>query len=71
MSVSSPCEICGTADVTHACDRCGQLVCDEHFDEVLGLCIECAAEVTEGREGDREPMPDAEDLPDGVDYYRS
>ncbi len=68
MSVSSPCEICGTGDVDDACDRCGQLVCAEHFDEVLGLCIECAAEVDGGS---REGRPDADDLPDGVDYYRS
>lgn len=68
MSVSSPCEICGKADVQHACDRCGQLVCEKHFEKGLGLCLECSAEVG----GDaREDQPSSEDLPDGVDYYRS
>lgn len=68
MSVSSPCEICGKADVQHTCDRCGQLVCGKHYDESLGFCIECAAEVGGGT-GEGQPEP--EDLPDGVDYYRS
>jgi len=67
MSVSSPCEICQTADVRHTCDRCGQLVCDRHFDDDTGLCVECVADV--GR-GGREPVPDSGDMPDGVDTYR-
>jgi hypothetical protein len=67
MSVASPCEICHTADVKHTCDRCGQLVCDRHFDDETGLCVECVADV--GR-GDREPVPGGEDMPDGVDTYR-
>ena len=36
MSVSSPCEVCGTADVEGACQRCGQLVCERHFEADLG-----------------------------------
>ena len=68
MSVSSPCEICNRADVEHACDRCSRLVCDRHVDDELGLCIECAAAVTDGRE--RPHVPDSEDMPDGVDTYR-
>ncbi|MEF8781980.1 MAG: hypothetical protein V5A39_01405 [Haloarculaceae archaeon] len=67
MSISSPCEICNTAAVRHTCDRCGKLVCDRHFDEDTGLCVECAAEVTRG---DREDVPSGEDTPDGVDTYR-
>ena len=66
MSVSSPCEICARADVEAACDRCGKLVCSRHYDEELGLCIECAAEVGD----DRESVPDGENMPDGVDTYR-
>jgi hypothetical protein len=68
MSVSSPCEICTQADVDAACDRCGKLVCSRHFDEELGLCIECAADVTDG--DDQRYVPDSEELPDGVDTYR-
>lgn len=68
MSVSSPCEICNRADVEFACDRCGKLVCKRHFDEDLGLCIECAAEVEDsGGEGH---IPSQDDMPDGVDTYR-
>lgn len=68
MSVSSPCEICHRADAEHICDRCGQLVCSEHFDEDLGLCTECAGEVT--GEAKPEQIPDSDDMPDGVDTYR-
>ena len=66
MSVSSPCEVCGTADVEGACQRCGRLVCERHFEADLGLCVECAAEV-----GDRPTnVPSEEDMPDGVDTYQ-
>jgi len=67
MSVSSPCEICGRTDVEAACDRCGQLVCERHFEDDLGFCADCAAQVGGGR---RDPVPSSEDLPDGVDTYR-
>ncbi|MFB6134272.1 MAG: zinc finger HIT domain-containing protein [Halanaeroarchaeum sp.] len=43
MSVSGLCEICERGEATHACDRCGALVCSEHYDESSGLCSECAA----------------------------
>lgn len=68
MSVSSLCDICQRRDVEHTCDRCGKLVCDEHFDPTVGYCVECAAEV-----GPADPTrtPDTEDMPDGVDTYRS
>ncbi|MFC7134253.1 MULTISPECIES: hypothetical protein [Salinibaculum] len=68
MSVSSPCEVCNRADVEHACDRCSKLVCGRHFDDDLGLCIECAAALTDGE--DRQRIPGSEDMPDGVDTYR-
>ena len=66
MSVTSACEICHTGAVEHTCSRCGQLVCDRHFDSQLGLCVECAVEVGRPSEEDRVP----EDMPDGVDTYR-
>jgi hypothetical protein len=67
MSVSSPCEICGRADVEDSCDRCGQLVCADHFDDEYGYCVECVADVS----GDTPTrQSDPEDLPDGVDTYR-
>ena len=67
VSVSSPCEICLQAEVDHTCDRCGQLVCSDHYDEEIGYCVECVAEVSGGR---NEQERDDEDLPDGVDTYR-
>jgi hypothetical protein len=68
MSVASPCAICGRANVEHTCDRCGRLVCGDHFDETLALCIECEGEVDGNGTGS---IPDSEDMPDGVDTYRS
>ncbi|MFB6309813.1 MAG: hypothetical protein ABEH64_01395 [Salinirussus sp.] len=68
MSVSSPCEICHRGEVEFTCDRCGQLVCEEHFDKSTGYCVECTADVSGGRS---EPNRPGEDLPDGVDTYRS
>jgi hypothetical protein len=65
MSVASPCEICASANVEGACDRCGQLVCERHFEDRLGLCTECAADSDE-----RPTVPGGEDRPDGVDTYR-
>lgn len=64
MSVSGNCEICVTGEVSHTCSRCAQMVCDEHFDEETGLCVECLSDV--GGRGERQP----ENMPDGVDTYR-
>lgn len=66
MSVSGPCEICNSADVSHTCNRCAQLVCERHYDEDVGFCVECSAEVGTGGE---ENIPDQDDMPDGVDTY--
>jgi hypothetical protein len=66
MSVTGLCEVCQQPDVDHTCDRCGRLVCDRHFDDGVGLCVECAAEVQPGHveeEGEQ-------DYPDGVDEYQ-
>ena len=68
MSVSGLCEVCQRPEVDHTCDRCGQLVCDRHFDEETGVCVECVAEV--GRPGGVRERGGDEDLPDGVDTYR-
>jgi hypothetical protein len=65
MSVSGLCDICDRPDVDHGCDRCGRLVCDRHWDEHRGVCVECGADTGGGSPG--EPAP--EDLPDGVDAY--
>jgi ribosomal protein L37AE/L43A len=69
MSVSGFCEICQERDVEYTCDRCGKLVCDEHFDTSIGYCVECAAELSGGERDGEGADPD--DLPDGVGTYRS
>ena len=66
MSVSSPCEICLRRDVQHTCDRCGQLICGEHFDRTLGVCVECVADFG----GGPGHTPTEDDQPDGTETYR-
>jgi hypothetical protein len=67
MSVSGNCEVCTVGEVSHTCPRCAQLVCDEHFDEETGLCVECLSQVGGGGT-ERQHSP--ENMPDGVDTYR-
>lgn len=67
MSVSGLCDICTNADIEDSCERCGKLVCDQHFDDQTGFCVKCSAEIATG---DREHIPQGDDLPDGVDTYR-
>lgn len=66
MSASGLCEICTKADIEHTCGRCAKLVCDRHFDEETGFCVECAAEF--GND-DRGHIPNEDDMPDDVDTY--
>ena len=69
MSVSGLCEVCERREVVDGCDRCGRLVCEEHFEERYGLCTACFAEVGDRSGG--EPGRERErDYPDGVDEYR-
>jgi hypothetical protein len=68
MSVSGLCEICERGEVVDGCDRCGRLVCEEHFEERHGVCTKCFAEV-EGSPGDPAGRGE-QDPPDGVDEYR-
>jgi len=57
MSVTGLCQICEAAEARFVCERCGSLVCTEHYDEELGYCATCAAEVRAGR-GDGEGRDD-------------
>lgn len=66
MSVSGGCEICQTGDVEGTCDRCGQLVCERHFDPEFGLCTECVVEVGGGETGRSRQG----EYPDGVEEFR-
>lgn len=64
MSVSGLCEICQHSGVEGTCDRCGKLVCEEHYDASAGVCAECLQELGRG------DTQDPETLPDGVDTYQ-
>ncbi|WP_229122244.1 hypothetical protein [Halapricum desulfuricans] len=52
MSVSGLCEICGKPDIEHTCNRCGQLVCERHYNAEMGVCVECVSEISGGTERD-------------------
>jgi hypothetical protein len=61
MSVASTCDICRAGAVEHTCDRCGNLVCERHFDETTGFCAECVTGVDGGSDTSQ---------PDYTDTYR-
>jgi len=67
MSLSGLCEVCKQPAVEHSCDRCGNLVCDRHFDAKLQVCDECVAEV--GRGDPSQPTGRRDPSPDGIDTY--
>lgn len=70
MSVASTCELC-TRSVEHTCTRCGDLVCDRHYDDRSGFCTRCAGETRpSGGEGESGSTDDS-GWSDGVDTYRS
>ncbi|WP_435155004.1 hypothetical protein [Haladaptatus sp. DFWS20] len=63
MSVTGLCQLCEVAEATHDCDRCGALVCSEHWNRENGLCVECTAEIGGGGGGQRTPEgPGSEDI---------
>ncbi|MFB6125447.1 MAG: zinc finger HIT domain-containing protein [Halanaeroarchaeum sp.] len=43
MSVQGLCQVCESAPAKYACERCGALVCADHYDADVGLCTSCAA----------------------------
>jgi hypothetical protein len=49
MSAETLCQICEAAPASHQCRRCGALVCDDHYDREIGLCVDCAAQVRDTR----------------------
>jgi len=67
MGVAGLCELCQADTVADGCDRCGRLVCADHYDRETGLCTDCLAEV--GRQPGDSKVEDRSE-PDGVDEYR-
>ena len=67
MSVSGLCEVCESGSVEDGCERCGRLVCSEHYDEPMGLCTACVSEFGGGPDGG---SGDRDERPDGVGEYR-
>ena len=44
------CHVCGkhlTNDSGHTCPGCGNVVCEDHFDAKLNMCLRCAADIKE------------------------
>ncbi|MCU4974816.1 hypothetical protein OB955_19025 [Halobacteria archaeon AArc-m2/3/4] len=52
MSVSGLCQICESRPAQERCPNCGTLACEQHYEEGLGLCADCAAQAQPGRETD-------------------
>jgi hypothetical protein len=67
MSVEGLCEVCESGTVEDGCERCGRLVCAEHYDEPTGFCTACVSAA--GRRPD-EHDGGRDEHPDGVDEYR-
>lgn len=42
MSVAGLCQVCEHARADHQCDRCGSLVCEDHYEAERGLCVTCS-----------------------------
>jgi hypothetical protein len=43
MSVEGLCSVCETRTARYSCDNCGALVCQEHYQESRGVCVQCAS----------------------------
>ena len=47
MSISGLCQVCQSWEAQTQCDRCGNMVCRQHFEDSVGVCADCAAEADE------------------------
>ena len=48
MSVAGLCQVCETAVANDQCERCGTLVCRDHYDDRLHLCVQCSRDTDGG-----------------------
>jgi len=55
MSISGLCEIGEKREAAHVCQRCGGAVCDNHYVDELGVCVNCADQSGQGDIGGGEP----------------
>ncbi len=62
------CDLCAEGHAEFSCDRCGRLVCDEHYDPETGFCERCAGETRKPRS--RVEREEEEGFTDGVDTHR-
>ncbi len=57
MSVSGLCQICQSRPAAARCDNCGTIACADHYEEGLGICLDCKS----GRRLS-DPQPDVTDV---------
>ncbi|WP_224448932.1 hypothetical protein [Haloprofundus salilacus] len=43
MSISGVCQVCESAEADQNCPNCGAMVCDDHYDRELRVCVQCAS----------------------------
>ncbi|WP_439027091.1 hypothetical protein [Haloarchaeobius sp. DT45] len=48
MSVAGLCQICEEARARQHCNRCGAMVCQNHFDREHGMCLDCTRRADPG-----------------------
>lgn len=48
MSLSGLCQVCESTTAEHTCTQCGKQVCEKHFDQTHGVCVQCASVLDEG-----------------------
>ncbi|WP_330632356.1 hypothetical protein [Halocatena halophila] len=48
MSVSGLCALCSRPEIVDGCNRCGRLVCEDHYDRDSGWCTDCRETITPG-----------------------
>lgn len=70
MSVSELCQICEAREARFTCDNCGAVVCEDHYDDDVGFCLNCARTARGGgdvAEGADDVVEGSEDVADGAD----
>lgn len=41
MDLTGLCSICGKPGIMNSCNLCGRIVCNECFNSVYGICVNC------------------------------